>query len=224
MSTNHNQLAGSYDFILPFFKAVDPLRPALTKIHAENGFVYATDAHIAIRVPESLLIHKYAPVEKFPNCEKLLNETLARPVNNTAIIRTDDLIHVLTKAKWQRDSEGIICEDCGGCGEITCEACGHDHSCGGCDGKGTTGTIIGEFSLLESESFFKIGINGKLFNANLLHVIAISARMLRVDEIEYIYNPNAFDAAIFRFAGIDILLMSVMTDASDAEIAIFKPQ
>lgn len=222
MDTNHTQLSGSYDFILPFFKLTDLLRPTMTQLHAENGYVYATDTHMAIRVPESLLIHKYYPVEKYPNVEKILAEAFAHSTNETAILETNDLITVLSRAKWARESEGIACKECEGNGVKTCPYCEHDHTCETCNGRGTTGTVIGEFALLESDSFFKIRIAKKLFNANLLHVIALSARILKADQIEYIHDPESYCGSIFRFAGIDILLMPVLGDEADVEIAVYK--
>lgn len=202
-----------YDFMLPFFTASDVLRPAMNHVHKDaDGYVYATDAHIMIRIPADKVGNEYKTVEKFPNAWKLLSEALNRPDNTTRSIVVDDLIMILSKAKWYKEMQGDDCPDCDGSGDVVCEACGHSHDCERCNGEGEINKRVAEFSLLQEEDYFIVKIAQQCFRASFLHVLAIAAKVAGTDTVEFISNGSAASPALFRFDDVVILLMPFMSD------------
>lgn len=211
MKKNYN-----YDFILPFFTASDDMRPAMKQVHKDaDGYIYATDAHIMIRIPADKVGNEYKTVEKFPNAGKLLSEALNRPDNTTRSIVVDDLIMILSKAKWYKEMQGDDCPDCDGSGEVVCETCGHSHDCERCNGEGEINKRVAEFSLLQEEDYFIVKIDQQYFRASFLHVLAIVAKVAGVDSVEFISNGSAASPALFKFDEVVILLMPYMSDSAD---------
>lgn len=202
-----------YDFMLPFFTASDELRPSMKQVHKDSdGYIYATDAHILIRIPADKVGNEYKTVEKFPNAGKLLSEALNRPDNTIRSIVVDDLIMILSKAKWYKEMQGDDCPDCDGSGEVVCETCGHSHDCERCNGEGEINKRVAEFSLLQEEDYFIVKIDQQCFRASFLHVLAIAAKVAGADTVEFISNGSAASPALFRFDDVMILLMPFMSD------------
>lgn len=211
MEKNYN-----YDFILPFFTASDELRPAMNQVHKDaDGYIYATDAHMMIRIPADKVGNEYKAVEKFPNAGKLLSEALKRSDNIIRSIVVDDLIMVLSKAKWCKEMQGDDCPDCNGSGEVVCETCGFSHDCESCNGEGEINKRVAEFSLLQEEDYFIVQIDQQYFRASFLHVLTIAAKVAGVDTVEFISNGSAASPALFKFDDVVILLMPYMSDCAD---------
>lgn len=75
-----------YDFLLPFFTASDDLLPAMKHIHKDaDGYVYATNSHILIRIPAD-------QVAGFDTIKFVSN-----PANNSsaALFKFDDIVIML---------------------------------------------------------------------------------------------------------------------------------
>ncbi|MCD8178072.1 MAG: hypothetical protein LUE98_11870 [Tannerellaceae bacterium] len=196
------------DFMMPFFVANDSLRPVMNHIHNEgNGFVYAADGHTLIRMPEEMLCKTYQKIEKYPNAEKLLNEAINRKENKTYTLRTDDLIEMLTHAEWYYLTSSDPCPKCSGEGTETCDYCGVDHDCPDCQGDGSCRTYIKDFSLLSEAETFLIGLGNACYKATYLQKVAIAAKLSGADEITYLTTDDKESAGIFRFNGINILVM-----------------
>jgi hypothetical protein len=196
----------AYDFILPFFTANDEMRPTMSHIHSDdNGFLYATNAHIVIRVPRDCAMLKYEKVEKYPNAESVFNQYT---FTDKGVIKTDNLVEILTAYKWFRTVNHDECEKCKGSGTLECEHCGSDYECKDCNGKGkfNRGTI--ELSLLATEEYnCVVNVANKLFKADFMHILALSAKMLDVKEIEVSLNTNDYEPHIFKVGDADILIM-----------------
>lgn len=202
-----------YDFMLPFFTANDKLRPVMQEIHKDaDGYIYATDAHVLIRIPADKVGNEYKSIEKFPNAGKLISEALNKPDNISRTIAVDDLIMVLSKAKWYKQMQGDDCPDCDGSGDVECEACGHSHDCERCNGEGETNKRVAEFSLLQEDDYFIVKIEQQCFRASFLHILAIAAKVAGVATIEFISTASAVCSALFRFDDVVILLMPYMSD------------
>lgn len=212
----------NYDFILPFFLGDDELRPKFKQIHKdENGFVYATNSHILIRLKENLLHGEYKEVEKYPNCEKFF-ELLQKDNLNTKNIPVNDLVQVLTNLKWV--IQKLDCEYCEGEGTCECQCCGQDTECKKCGGTGYGKEK--DFALLsvyltEEESYSEshIKILDKVFRANYLHIITVCAKILGVDNIEYVYSETT-NSALFKVGQADIILMPVSSKEYFKELKI----
>lgn len=202
-----------YDFMLPFYTASDELRPVMQEIHKdEDGYIYATDAHVLIRIPADKVGNEYKSVEKFPKAGKLISEALNRPDNISRTIAVDDLIMVLSKAKWYKEVKGDDCPDCDGSGDVVCEACGHSHDCERCNGEGEINKHITEFSLLHEEDYFVVKIDQQCFRASFLHILAISAKVAGFDTLEFITDRTATSPGLFKFDDVVILIMPCLSD------------
>ncbi|MGL5913712.1 MAG: hypothetical protein ACRCZB_06055 [Bacteroidales bacterium] len=211
----------NYDFVLPFFTATDELRPAMQCIHKDpDGFLYASDGHILIRVPADKVSSKYAEIKDYPKAGRLLTEAIERPHNTSCTVKVDDLIAVLAKAKWYRGMDGEECPDCKGAGDIECPACGHTHDCKACNGSGETNRKVKEFALLEDEKNYIIRIGTHYFKAQLLHTIAIVSKVAGFNTLELIISSkDNCSSALFKFDDVVIMLMPCHCDE---EFAVLK--
>lgn len=175
----------SYDFMLPFFCADDALRPAMCMISLmDNNTVCASNGHILVSIPAKVLIKEYDKVEGYPKAEVELERHISK-VMKSFIFKTDDLLHVLSHAKWIKRTPGISnCPECNGKGKDTCYACGHIHKCEECEGTGKYQKDAVEFELLRTEEFTTVTISGINFNAEHLHTISVCAKMLGAEQIK----------------------------------------
>jgi len=210
----------AYDFILPFFVAADDLRPAMCQIHGDaNGFVYATDAHVLIKVPAQDCMLKYEPVDKYPNVEAMF---LKYDFSNSATFKTSSAVEILAAYKWMRPLDSDQCTKCEGTGVIECEHCGEEHDCKDCHGKGDITKGIANLSLLSTEDYYQVvKIAGKMFKADFIHILTICAMALNVDKITVLYNENLYDPHIFEVGDARILIMP-RTESEDDFIREIK--
>jgi hypothetical protein len=210
-----------YDLILPYFVGSDELRPAMQHVHGdENGFLYASDGNILIRVPKEKAGKEYPPIEGYPKAEHLIQNAFERDGNIIHTIETADLIKALANIAWMRVMDGDKCKECDGDGVVECEHCGSSHDCRECKGTGEVNKRIKEFSLLVSEDYYYcIKIAESTYRANLLQLVGIVAQMLGAEEIKYTHkDKNNF--GVFSFANIDILLMPYLSDFTNATLKI----
>lgn len=204
----------AYDFILPFFTAADTLRPAMCQIHGDaNGFVYATNAHIVIKVPAASCLMQYDAVEKYPNAEKVIS---GYDFKDKATIKTSEVVNILTAYKWVRTCNMTTCEKCNGNGVIECEYCNHEHECEKCKGDGEFYSGIEPLSLLVTPDYYHVvKIAGKTFKADYIHVLAVCASVVGVDSITLKYNDNDSDPHIFIVGDAEIMIMPRTQGADD---------
>ena len=114
---------------------------------------------------------------------------------------------MLSKAVWRRIKNGDKCKECDGTGNIECENCASENECEACKGTGVVNNTNLEFSLLECDDFsYCIKIGDCIYKADYLFIIASMAQMCQVSEMQYLYELSD-RAGIFRFDGVDILLM-----------------
>ena len=57
-----------------FADSANNLRPALNHVSLQDGYLYATNAHMIGKVNADLCVKKYQEVSKFPNAEKIISE------------------------------------------------------------------------------------------------------------------------------------------------------
>lgn len=214
----------NYDFIIPFFVASDNLRPAMNSIHLDqNGNVYATNAHMLIKVPYSSCVLKYHSVEKFPNAEAMFQKF---HFENTAIIKTDQLVEIISAYKWSRKLEVAKCAKCNGEGAIMCDYCNHEHECETCSGDGEITKGYADCQLLVTEdNYAVVKIEDKLFKSDFIHVLAICAKVIGVTEIQFSYNNDASDPHVFTVGDAQILIMPRQSGGADdfmKEIKVVK--
>jgi len=210
-----------YDLMLNYFVSADELHPVMNMVNnGGNGYVYASDGHIAIRIDEKKCMKKYEAVPRYPNAEKIIQEALDREGNKKGIIKTNDLIRLLCEVSWHRLKNGDNCKECDGSGEIECEHCHSKLECEECNGKGIVDGRIKEFSLLKSDdSYYLIKIGIPCYKADYIYIIVLIAQMCQIEEIHYIYKTEEV-ASIFSFDGVDILLMPYLSDNANVVLQI----
>jgi len=214
----------NYDFILPFFTSRDTLRPTYQQIHLhENGYVYATEGHVLIKVPASECMLTYGAVDKFPNAEAMFEKF---QFAQQAKIYTNELVEILAAFKWVRQHESENCEKCGGDGTITCKCCDNESECKECNGAGNFVKGVAQCSLLTtSQPYTMVKIAHKTFNADMIHILCICAKMVGCDVIQLSYNHEQYDPYVFTVGYAQILIMpSRINDEYEIvrEIAISK--
>lgn len=213
----------NYDFILPFYCGNDSLRPLLNIPNLdENGYVYATNAHVLIKVKKENLINEYKTEPKYPNAEKMFSQLES---SETVSIKTESIISLLSMLKWYKQQLIIDCEKCDGQGEIECSHCGHDSECKECNGTGYTEKGDLQMGLLiksNYDSIIKIGT--KYFDPNLIHIIAISAAILHEDTITMHISENNLNANIFVIKEAQIIVMPKLSDDGYNEVLDVKYQ
>lgn len=210
----------AYDFILPFFINKDKFRPHFEKIHcSDEGFCYATNSHVLIKVPADNCMFKYDAVPNYPAVESVFKQ-YEQP--NSAVIKLDELVKVTSLFKWVRPLDSDICQKCKGTGVISCECCGQDTDCKDCNGNGKheKGTV--ELSLLVCEDYNSlIKIHNKYFKPDYAHIVAVCAMALGVNEVTLLYNDNKFDPHIFIVGDAQILVMPKQHD-SESQVLTLK--
>jgi hypothetical protein len=207
-----------YDLMLPYFTGADDNRPALNKVHnGKNGYLYATDGRICIRLKKEKSCKEYDEVPGFPDAESLIQKAIHRENNTKAIVETAKLIRLLAGVAWLREQDGDPCGKCNGEGVVECESCGNSINCKECDGKGITNMRIKEYSLLKCKGRYTIKMGDLIYNAEYLYIIAIFAQLLQIEEIEYLYAEK-YKGSLFRFDGVDIILMPVTDEFPDVEM------
>ena len=187
-----------YDELLNYFVSTDELRPVLQEPCLNGDYVVATDGHKAIKIPISLLENEYKVSEKYPNLQKIIDDSL-RDHKCDGIIRLADLKEVFSKFE-EIDDYGI-CLMCDGDGTHECE-CGHRHECQECDGTGDGKYKIGK--KFDDEGKFCIG--NAIFNANNFRPIYDIFKHFGNNHIKLLANPQ-FQVNVFVVGDIQIIIM-----------------
>jgi RecJ-like exonuclease len=166
-------------------------------------------------------------ITKYSDAESVIRNAINREGNITATLDTNDLICALSGVSWKRILTSDKCDRCDGRGKhesgYVCEycgsTCGSDRKCKECKGTGKVNLRIKEFALSESRDSYGIKIGLLVYKANLLQTIAVAAKMLQAEQITYRYRKGA-EAAVFSFAGIDILLTPYFREDASMEIKL----
>ncbi len=174
-------------------------RPQMNEIHLENGFLYASDLHMAAKVNADICVKKYKSIEKYPNVEELISEHNS---DETKIFKVNTLFNELMKRECCFKQKFIDCSECDGTGTKICECCDSEYDCVNCMGEGI---IAGEKLELTSKHHCKLF--NKKYNLRHLDIILKTAIILSVDDIE-ISNAEK-SGTIFKVGDFTILLMPV---------------
>ena len=201
--------SANYDFILPFYTSTDEIRPAMHNPSLEeDGYVYATNAHILIRIKEELLSQKYEKQEKFPKAANFFDERLST-CDKKLTVSTDRLIEIVSLAKMRNPIDKRMCEKCDGGGIVECPECKNEHPCKECRGDGYIQEDCRQFSLLQCDDHSIIKIANHYFDADLIHKLVITAKMIDATSIEMAFSEKKgyYNYIIASFAEIDIVIM-----------------
>lgn len=212
-------ITGCLDFILPFFCGLDQLRPQfnLPSADSDGKYVYATNAHMIIRVLSENLAFKYAHNNNFPNVTKVYEEE-----TNVALqINVNELIILMASYKWQKQAKTEVCSVCEGEGVIECKCCGNDVECKKCKGDGDL-TIGAEETerliLMFSEERRQVKIGSVFFDANWMHALCLAAKFAGEDTIIVRYNSHKkAPMAFFEAEKFSIMIASDHVIESDED-------
>jgi hypothetical protein len=187
------------DYLIRQFVASDSFRPAMMKVSLQDGYLYATDAHIVGKINADLCVQKYESVEKYPNAEKIISEHKSI---ETKEISVEQLFHELMKIECCFKPKMIKCENCDGDGVYICDHCDSECDCKECAGTGKVAV-----KELELTSEYDCNLFGKKYKLKYLDLIIKTAVYLEVKEIK-ISNSEG-NGTIFKVGDFTILLMPV---------------
>lgn len=188
----------------------DGYRPALEVPFVQNGYVYASDGRILIRVRESAAIGDY-PHSQSPGCSLLFMET--RKEKTITIGQLETLLSKVEKVEeTKKVGENIKCEECKGSGDVTWQ---YEHwekkdFCPVCDGDGyTSKTKEVPTGRMIPDPYAAIKLGNKTFQSCYIQTIVETMKLLEIHKIVMQYNGNSpLEQAVFNFnADIDVLLM-----------------
>ena len=188
------------DYCIRMFVGNDDIRPAMTKVSLQDGFLYATNGHVLARVKADLCVHKYVAVEKYPNVENVISEHVSIEKKTISV---DTLFHDLMKIECCFKPKLVECENCGGDGRCVCDHCDSQYDCKDCKG---TGEVPG--TELELTSEHDCILFGRKYKLQYLDLIIRTAVFKGVNEIEISKAvPNRGN--LFTVGDFTILLMPI---------------
>lgn len=188
------------DYCLKMFVGTDDLRPAIKEVAYIGDMLYATNGHIAARIPKDLCELEYNKVASFPAVDN------AFKVESDGLLKhnVNDLFHQMMRIECVFKPKMVKFEQCSGDGFKQCSCCGHENDCEDCEG---TGKQEGEGIELFSE--YKVLLDGKKYNITYIDIIIRTAIITEVKEIT-ITKTALTKATIFHVGDFEILLMPTM--------------
>ena len=186
------------DYCIRQFVSSDTLRPAMTKVSLQDGYLYSTDASIVGKIKADLCVHNYVAVEKYPNAEKVMSEHESIEKKTVSV---DALFNDLMKIECCFKPKMIECDNCDGDGVCICDHCDSEYDCKECGG---TGEKPG--NELELTSEHDCILFNKKYKLKYLDLIIRTAVYTDVKEIE-ISNAEGTKGTLFFVGDFIIMLM-----------------
>lgn len=212
------------DFLLGLFTRNDDLRPAMMFPSIENGIVYATDAYVAISIPEDELSLKYIKQEEYPNVHRLISDIENKKLSSIKV-SVEELAKELAKCRVEADKIEIKCKECNGDGIVQWEyddKIGTTHyenyDCPACEGKGHNEkeSPFPRISLLQQEdrdgNLLKIKIGDLYYHPFQLYRLFMVAAMNGYKDIDIHYNKDNYGSTISYFGNVKVLVMAMRKD------------
>lgn len=190
------------DYCIRMFVGSDNLRPAMTKVSLQDGYLYATDAHIVGKIKADLCVQNYVPVEKYPNAESVISDHVSIERKTVSV---EQLFNELMKIECCFRPKMIECDNCGGDGTAVCDHCNSEYDCKECDG---TGEVPGKELELTSE--YECILFSRKYRLKYLDLIIRTAVYTGVKEIE-ISNSEGTKGTLFYVGDFTILVMPMYT-------------
>lgn len=130
------------DVFAPFLSK-DDYRPAMGEVRLVDKYVYATDAHILIRVNSDLVPSDFYKVEseyKYVDVKSAVDRhSVPDHEFELSVSSVIDIYDKMPRVKVYDD-----CDQCDGYGEIECDHCHHCEKCEECNGTGNGVNVVGE--------------------------------------------------------------------------------
>lgn len=179
----------------------------------QNGYIYATDGNILIKISKSITTNKYQYRDK-PNCQSVFV-----PCKQKMVIKISELRNKISKADLIDEviqiGKDVECKECDGYGEVEWEYKTHTKyfDCPVCDGSGykeqkqekQTGNKI-------HDPYFKVNIIDRHFQLRYIDKVINIAEFIGDGNITLKYNANKISEQIIFIINenIDILLMPTL--------------
>lgn len=186
------------DYCIRMFVGSDNTRPVMMNVNLQNGYLYATDGHIAGKIKSDLCVKNYIQVEKYPNVESVF---LQHQSIEKKIVSVESLFNDLMKIECCFKPKMVECGHCDGDGVYVCEHCDSECECKICKG---TGEVAGDELELSGEH--DCILFNKKYNIKYLDLIIKTAVYTGVKQIE-ISNAENTSGTLFFVGDFTILLM-----------------
>ncbi len=186
------------DYCIRMFVGSDSMRPAMMKVSLQDGYLYATNAHLLAKINAELCMYKYESVEKYPNCESLISAHVSVEKKNFSV---DSLFEELLKLEVCFIPKMVECSECNGNGTLVCDHCDSTYDCKECDGEGKV-----EGKELEASGEYNCILFGKKYQLKYIDLIIRTAVYTGVKEIE-ISNSEGMKGNLFTVGDFLIFIM-----------------
>jgi len=185
------------DYCIRMFHAMNNLRPALSGVSLENGFLYSTDAHILAKISADKCVKKYEHRQNYPDADKVISDHVSAEKKTFSV---DKLFHELMQIEVCFKPNMITCPNCKGEGDVECDCCNYTNECKDCKG---SGEVSGPDLILSGESFCKIF--KRKYKLSQIDKVLRTAIITGVDTIEI--SNGKTPASIFTVGDFKILVM-----------------
>lgn len=207
----------NYDEVIKEFLSTDSLREALMETALIGDFVFATNGHIAIKIPTVRLTGTYKANPDYPDIVLLFNKQDGL-FDKPKIYKVESIEKVLSEIP--RVKVGTECKKCEGTGlaeakqpegTILPEKAEWD-KCPHCKGQGELFGDKTEYDWMHH----KIQIEGAFFNPNYIEKLVIVAKINDIEQIEHFAGLPEWQNH-FRIDGIEIIIMPVRMDVLEQD-------
>lgn len=185
-----------------------------------EGFVYATNRTIMVRVPYRDLERLYDTVEKPKNLPKFPEPTCDIELPISMLVET---LKSIPKCEERRvEGKAAECDECEGSGEVEWtyeDSDGEEHQ------KNFDCPICNGYGKVKTKNFYRewryTSINGVAFRNNELIIMAQAAHDLGLDSIKISHLPESCSPARFQLQhNIDIIIMAAVDINVDRTITL----
>lgn len=199
----------NFDQLFSHFVSDDECSPGLRQPNTTDDFVWATDRHALIKVPQSLLDKQYPSHEKAPKVGPVLAATHILPEPVT--IKAKQLMDILGEIPKEKDVKWVTCPECKGEGGEECFCCGHYTECENCDGEGEIKMDDTTLPLVYPFEGYGIRIGEAVFSP--LIVGALETALVELDASEFQLVGGAPNRQhLFRIGEVEVILMPKMEE------------
>lgn len=199
--------------VFALFCGKEEYRPVMHKPFEVDGFVYATDAHVLVRIIKDRYKLKLDNPHKPLNLSKISFDFVS---SEKLKLNKKDFDKLKTKDELKEVGNIEKCDSCDGFGEVEWEfeSYTRDFDCPVCDGEGKIGKSEKIPTGEKTFGDIVIEIDGKYFNPNFIDKIFTVKDLVGGD---IIFKKTKDMTGLFQVKDFEIIIMPLMNDGG-AEI------